>query len=59
MTDTMILDAIDAFLARDVTPHVHRLEHDDIYPEDIVTRMRELGLCGATIAAEYGGLGLP
>jgi succinate---hydroxymethylglutarate CoA-transferase len=59
MTDTMILDAIDAFLARDVTPHVHRLEHDDIYPEDIVTRMRELGLFGATIAAEYGGLGLP
>ena len=55
----MILDAIDAFLARDVTPHVHRLEHDDIYPEDIVTRMRELGLFGATIAAEHGGLGLP
>ena len=55
----MILDAIDAFLARDVTPHVHRLEHDDIYPEAIVARMRELGLFGATIAAEYGGLGLP
>ena len=55
----MILDAIDAFLARDVKPHVHRLEHDDIYPEAIVARMRELGLFGATIAAEYGGLGLP
>ena len=36
-----------------------RLEHDDIYPEAIVARMRELGLFGATIAAEYGGLGLP
>jgi alkylation response protein AidB-like acyl-CoA dehydrogenase len=59
MTDTMILDAIDAFLERDVTPHVHRLEHDDIYPEAIVARMRELGLFGATIAPEYGGLGLP
>jgi alkylation response protein AidB-like acyl-CoA dehydrogenase len=59
MTDTMILGAIDAFLARDVTPHVHRLEHDDIYPEAIVARMCELGLFGATIAAEYGGLGLP
>src|SRR5579863_2312771 len=59
MTDTMILDTIDAFLARDVAPHVHRLEHDDIYPETIVARMRELGLFGATIAAEYGGLGLP
>src|SRR5690242_11635299 len=58
MTDTMILDAIDAFLARDVAPHVHALEHDDIYPEAIVARMRELGLFGATIAAD-GGLGLP
>jgi alkylation response protein AidB-like acyl-CoA dehydrogenase len=55
----MILDAIDAFLERDVKPHVHRLEHDDIYPEAIVARMRELGLFGATIAPEYGGLGLP
>ncbi|HET7882508.1 MAG TPA: acyl-CoA dehydrogenase family protein [Acetobacteraceae bacterium] len=59
MTDSMILDAIDAFLARDVAPHVRRLEHDDIYPEAIVARMRELGLFGATIDAEYGGLGLP
>src|SRR3954464_4059703 len=40
-------------------PHVHRLEHDDIYPEAIVDRMRELGLFGATISASYGGLGLP
>jgi alkylation response protein AidB-like acyl-CoA dehydrogenase len=59
MTDTLILDAIDAFLARDVAPHVHALEHDDIYPEAIVARMRELGLFGSTIAPAYGGLGLP
>src|SRR5690242_9947184 len=59
MPDTDILDAIDAFLTRDVAPHVHRLEHDDIYPEAIVDRMRELGLFGATISAAYGGLGLP
>ena len=58
MPDTDILNTIDAFLARDVAPHVHRLEHDDIYPEAIVDRMRELGLFGATISAAYGGLGL-
>ena len=34
------------------------LEHDDIYPEEIVARMKELGLFGATIDADYGGLGL-
>lgn len=59
MTDALILDSIDAFLARDVAPFVHKLEHDDIYPEAIVARMRELGLFGATIAPIYGGLGLP
>jgi alkylation response protein AidB-like acyl-CoA dehydrogenase len=59
MTDALILDTIDAFLARDVVPHVHALEHDDIYPEVIVARMRELGLFGATIGAAHGGLGLP
>jgi len=59
MSDAAILDSIDAFLARDVVPHAHRLEHDDIYPEAIVAKMRELGLFGATIATEHGGLGLP
>jgi alkylation response protein AidB-like acyl-CoA dehydrogenase len=57
--DTDILDTIDAFLTRDVAPHVHRLEHDDIYPDAIVERMRDLGLFGATISASQGGLGLP
>lgn len=56
--DRMILDAVGRFLDRDVKPHVHHLEHDDIYPEEIVGRMKELGLFGATIAPEYGGLGL-
>lgn len=58
MTDSLILDAIDAFLARDVVPHVHALEKADIYPEAIVARMRELGLFGSTIDAAYGGLNL-
>jgi alkylation response protein AidB-like acyl-CoA dehydrogenase len=56
--DALILDSVRRFLDREVKPHVHRLEHDDIYPEEIVAGMRALGLFGATIAAEYGGLGL-
>ena len=56
--DRLILDSIDRFLDRDVKRHVHQLEHDDIYPEEIVGRMKELGLFGATISADYGGLGL-
>ena len=55
----MILDSLGRFLEREVKPHVHALEHDDIYPEAIVEGMKELGLFGATIGADYGGLGLP
>jgi len=56
--ERLILSSIDRFLERDVQPHVRALEKDDIYPEDIVAGMKELGLFGATIPAEYGGLGL-
>src|ERR1051326_5614061 len=56
--DRLILDSVERFLAREVQPHVHALEHDDIYPEDIVEGMKALGLFGATIDAGYGGLGL-
>ena len=57
--EEMILDGIDRFLERDVKPYVSELEANDTYPEDIVVKMKELGLFGATISAEYGGLGLP
>jgi alkylation response protein AidB-like acyl-CoA dehydrogenase len=56
--DDLILDTIDRFLVRDVEPHVMELEHNDIWPEEIVGKMAELGLFGAIIKEEYGGLGL-
>jgi alkylation response protein AidB-like acyl-CoA dehydrogenase len=57
--EEMILDGIERFLERDVRPYVAELEANDTYPAEIVTKMKELGLFGATISAEYGGLGLP
>ncbi|MEQ9198663.1 MAG: acyl-CoA dehydrogenase family protein, partial [Rhodospirillales bacterium] len=56
--ERMILDSIDRFLERDVAPYVHELEAKDIWPEEIVGKMAELGLFGAMIDEEYGGLGL-
>ena len=53
-----ILDTIARWVERDVKPQVAALEHDDIYPQAMVDQMRELGLFGATIAEEHGGLGL-
>ncbi len=56
--EVMILDTVDRFLERDVRPVARELEASDTYPQSIVDRMVELGLFGATIAPEYGGLGL-
>src|SRR3954451_20540903 len=56
--EQLILDSVARFLDREVKPHVHALEHDDIYPEQIVEGMKALGLFGATMGVEYGGLGL-
>ena len=56
--DAMIIDAVDRFLARDVRPYVQKLEHDDVYPHEMVEAMKALGLFGATIPQEFGGLGL-
>ena len=57
--EALLLDSVERFLDRDVRPHVARLEHEDLYPEEIVEKMKEMGLFGATISPEYGGLGLP
>lgn len=46
-------------LAKEVAPFAQKLEHNDTYPEEIVARMKELGLFGCIIPQEYGGLGLP
>ena len=53
-----IVVAVRRFVERDVMPVASELEHRDEYPHALVQRMRELGLFGATIPQEYGGLEL-
>ncbi|MFN3945134.1 MAG: acyl-CoA dehydrogenase family protein [Allosphingosinicella sp.] len=53
------LDAIDRWIEREVKPVVMKFDHDDLYPSDLVEQMKEMGLFGATISKDYGGLGLP
>ena len=53
-----ILDAIGRWVEKDVAPHVMDMEHEDVYPHEMVEQMKAFGLFGATISPEYGGLGL-
>ena len=56
--ESMILDALDRFLETEAKPFVHELEKNDIYPEQMVEKMKAMGLFGCIIDPEYGGLGL-
>ncbi|KPF71419.1 acyl-CoA dehydrogenase [alpha proteobacterium AAP81b] len=57
--EDQLLASVDRWIERDVAPIARQCDHDDIWPESLVAGMAELGLFGATIAPEWGGLGLP
>ncbi len=57
--ERQILETVERFIARDVTPHVQTLEARGERPDDLVARMQELGLFGLVVPEEFGGLGLP
>jgi alkylation response protein AidB-like acyl-CoA dehydrogenase len=54
-----LFDSIDKWIERDLRPVVMHHDHTDTWPEETVRQMTELGLFGATIGTDYGGLGLP
>jgi alkylation response protein AidB-like acyl-CoA dehydrogenase len=56
--EAALLDAIQKWVDKEVRPVVQKYDHDDIWPEEIVEQMIEMGLFGATISQQYGGLGL-
>jgi len=54
-----LIDGIERWVEREVAPVAMKYDHDDEWPAELVEQMKEMGLFGATIAPEYGGLGLP
>ena len=53
-----IITLVRDFVEKEILPVEHQLEHDDIYPDDIVRKMKELGFFGFAIGEEWGGAGL-
>jgi len=53
-----IVDTVRRFVDREVVPVASELEHRNEYPHALVARLKEMGLFGATIPQEYGGLEL-
>jgi alkylation response protein AidB-like acyl-CoA dehydrogenase len=57
--EAQLLAAIDRWVEKEVKPIAREYDHADRYPAETVEQMKELGLFGATVSPEYGGLGLP
>ena len=58
--DTMLhlLETVERFVRDRLRPLEAQVAEDDRMPDDLIADMRELGLFGLSIPAEYGGLGL-
>ncbi|MGE3773500.1 MAG: acyl-CoA dehydrogenase family protein [Gammaproteobacteria bacterium] len=57
--EAILLETIQRWTDKELKPIVKEYDHADRYPTEIVEQMKEMGLFGATISPEYGGLGLP
>ena len=57
--EQQLLQAVERWVAKEVEPRVLEYDHADRYPQVLVEQMRELGLFGATVGVQYGGLSLP
>ena len=57
-TFALLLDAIRRFVRERLIPAEQQVVDSDEIPAAIIQDMREMGLFGLTIPAEYGGLGL-
>jgi alkylation response protein AidB-like acyl-CoA dehydrogenase len=53
-----VVSLVRQFTDERIIPVASQLEHDDVFPDEIVEGLKELGLFGFTIPEQYGGLGL-
>jgi alkylation response protein AidB-like acyl-CoA dehydrogenase len=53
-----IVGLVREFTEERIIPVASQLERDDVFPDEIVAGLRELGIFGFTIPERYGGLGL-
>jgi len=56
--EAQVLESIGRWVEKEVRPIAKKFDQADEYPFELVEQMKELGLFGATISPEYGGLGL-
>ncbi|MGN6131444.1 MAG: acyl-CoA dehydrogenase family protein [Nocardioidaceae bacterium] len=53
-TEQEIVALVADFVDKEVRPAVHELEHSNTYPEDLIEKMKEMGVFGLAIPEPYG-----
>lgn len=53
----MVIDEVQRFVDREVIPVAREFEQHDMYPQELIEKLKELGIFSATIPEHYGGLG--
>ena len=51
-------DAVREFVYHEIIPSEPRIEEENAVPDELLEKMKEMGLFGLTIPEEYGGLGI-
>jgi alkylation response protein AidB-like acyl-CoA dehydrogenase len=59
LTDTQkaIVETVRDFVDKEVIPVADEMEHRDEFPEEIVEKMKELGLFGLNVPEDFDGIG--
>src|ERR1700754_3837728 len=57
-TRQQLLETVRRFVRETCVPLEAKVAEEDRVPDEVIAQMRELGLFGLAIPAEYGGLGL-
>jgi butyryl-CoA dehydrogenase len=56
--ENMACDMASAFAAKEVAPLAAKIDQEHYFPRELLPKMGELGLMGATVPVELGGAGL-
>ncbi len=55
---TMLVDMVRDFAKNEIEPVARELDEEGRFPEELVSKMADLGLMGIPIPEEYGGAGM-